>query len=116
MNARSTTWRLDGRPVRVTSLGKPYWPEDGLTKGDLLAYYREMSPVLLPYCAGRPATIRVFPRGIHGVSYYRRDFPGRVGPGLRTVEYRTTTDAHVLHALLIDDAAGLVSLANSGAV
>ena len=115
MPASSTTWTLAEREVRVTSLDKPYWPDDGLTKGDLLAYYREMAPVLQPYFAERPVTPRVFPRGIDGVSYYRRERPAKAPEWLRGVEYETATDGHRIQVVLVDDAAGLIWLANSGA-
>ena len=116
MPGSSTTWTLAGRQVRITSPDKPYWPDDGLTKGDLLAYYRDVAPVLLPYCAGRPVTLRVFPDDIHGDSYYRRERPDHAPPWLRSADYQTATDGHLIHALLVDDAAGLVWLANAGAI
>jgi hypothetical protein len=55
MATKSSTWEAAGRSVRVTNLDRVYWPEDGFTKGDLLAYYRDVAPVLLPYIADRPA-------------------------------------------------------------
>jgi bifunctional non-homologous end joining protein LigD len=100
----------------VTSLGRVYWPEDALTKGDLLAYYRDLAPVLLPYCAGRPVTARVYPRGIQGPGYYRREIPDTAPDWLRSVEYQAATDGHAVHVLLVDDAAGLLWLANTGAI
>ncbi len=112
----ATTWDLGGRAVRVTSLDKPYWPEDGITKGDLLAYYREIAPTLLPYLAERPVTTKVYPRGIAGPAYYRRERPDTAPNWLRGVEYETATDRHRLTTLLVDDAAGLVWLANAGGI
>jgi bifunctional non-homologous end joining protein LigD len=116
MPSSGTTWTLAGREVRVTSLDRPYWPDDGLTKGDLLGYYREMAPVLLPHIAERPVTPRVFPRGIDGSSYYRRERPEKAPDWLRGAEYETATDGHRIRVLLVDDEAGLIWLANSGAI
>ena len=116
MAASATTWELAGRQIRVTSLTRLYWPADGLSKGDLLTYYRELAPVLLPYLAERPVTPRVFPRGIDGLSYYRRERPEQGPDWLRGAEYQTATDGHRIQVLLIDDAAGLIWLANSGAI
>src|ERR671928_2188919 len=116
MAASATTWRLDGRSVRVTNLDKPYWPEDGLTKGDLLAYYRDLAPLLLPYFADRPVTLRVFPNGIHGFSHYRRERPDNAPAWIRSVDYETATDRHRIQAFVIDDAAGLIWVANTGAI
>ena len=116
MASSSTTWKLAGRQVRVTSLEKPYWPADGLRKGDLLTYYRDMAPVLLPYLADRPITPVVYPRGITGPRYYRRERPDSAPDWVRSAAYQTATDQHLLQVLLIDDEAGLIWLANSGAI
>lgn len=116
MAARATTWTVDGRQVRVTSLDKPYWPEDGLSKGDLLAYYRELAPVMRPYFAGRPVTGRVFPRGIHGPGYYRREIPENAPAWIGSADYQAATDGHPVRVLLAEDGAGLLWLANTGAI
>ena len=116
MPSTATTWDLAGREVRVTSLDRPYWPEDSLTKGDMLAYYRELAPVLLPYLEDRPVTPVVYPRGIAGPKYYRRERPDTAPDWVRSAEYQTATDKHLIQVLLIDDEAGLIWLANSGAI
>jgi bifunctional non-homologous end joining protein LigD len=116
MPATGTRWQLDGHSVRVSSLDRPYWPDDGLTKGDLLAYYRDLAPVLLPYFEDRPVTARLFPRGITGPSHYRREIPETAPDWVRSAEYHAATDGHAVRVLLVDDAAGLVWLANSGAI
>jgi bifunctional non-homologous end joining protein LigD len=112
----STTWRLGGREVRVTSLDKSYWPQDGLTKGDLLAYDRDMAPVMLPYFAGHPVTLRVFPEGIDGESFYQRDLAERTPGWMRHVDYAVQSRERTIQLPLIDDAAGLVWFANEGSI
>jgi bifunctional non-homologous end joining protein LigD len=116
MATKSSTWEAAGRSVRVTNLDRVYWPEDGFTKGDLLAYYRDVAPVLLPYIADRPVTLRVFPQGIHGYGHWRRDRPDNAPGWIRRAEYQTATDGHSLDAVVIDDAAGLIWSANSGGI
>lgn len=116
MALSATTWTLAGRTVRVTSLERPYWPEDGLTKGELLGYYREMAPVLLPYFSGRPVTPVVYPRGVNGPKYYRRERPDTAPDWVRSAAYQTATDQHEIQVLLVDDEAGLIWLANTGAI
>lgn len=109
-------WRVNGHRVRVSSLDRVYWPDDGLTKGDLLSYYREVADVILPYLRDRPVTLRVFPRGIEAAGYYRRNRPPRAPAWLRSVAHRTESEGDLMEALLIDDAAGLLWLANRGAI
>jgi len=116
MPAETTNWDVAGRTVQVSSLDTVYWPDDGLTKGDLLAYYREIAPVMLPYLRDRPLTLRVFPKGINGSGYYRRERPPKAPDWLRGADYQTATDRHTLRTLLIDDAAGLIWCANTGAI
>ena len=111
-----TEWKVGERAVRVTSLDRPYWPEDGVTKGDLLGYYRDLAPVLLPYFVGRPVTVKVFPRGIHGPAIYRREIPDNAPSWLQSADYAAATDGHTLKVLLVEDAAGLIWLANTGAI
>jgi bifunctional non-homologous end joining protein LigD len=102
--------------VAVSHLDKVYWPADGLTKNDLLGYYRQVAPVLLPYCAGRPVTVRIYPNGMTGFSYYRRDRPDKAPDWLRAVSYKLETTGTVSQMMLVEDSAGLIWLANQGAI
>ena len=56
--------RVGGRTVQVSSVGKPFFPDAGLVKGDLLAYYRDVAEVMLPYVHGRPLNLQRFPDGV----------------------------------------------------
>ncbi len=64
-----------GRELRLSNLDKPFWPEEGITKGDLLAYYRAIAPVLLPHLRDRPFTMRRYPDGAHGKAFFQKDAP-----------------------------------------
>ena len=109
-------WQVDGRVVEVKHLDKIFWPRDGLTKGDMLTYYREMGRVMVPYFRDRPVTLRIFPDGIHGFSFYRRDAPERAPSWIRQVDYKPKTAARVIQLPLVDDVAGLIWLANKGSI
>lgn len=58
--------------VRVSNRDKIFWPEDGLTKGDLVDYYRQIAPFLLPYLEDRPVVLTRYPDGIHGKSFFQK--------------------------------------------
>ncbi len=116
MNAPTETWQLGSQAVQVSHLEKVYWPQTGFTKGDLLRYYRQIAPVALPYFKDRPVTLRVYPQGIEGVSYYLRDCPGEAPDWLRRVQYQPRTVNHPVPLPLIDTAAGLLWFANQGAI
>jgi bifunctional non-homologous end joining protein LigD len=62
----------DGARVGVTNLAKPFWPALKLTKGDLLRYYVEVSPLILPALADRPLVMKRFPNGVAGKAFYQQ--------------------------------------------
>ncbi len=75
----------DGSTLDVTNLGKVFWPDEKITKGDLLRYYTQISPFLLPVVADRPLVMRRFPNGVKGKAFYQQKVPDeiKVPPGVR---------------------------------
>ena len=61
-----------GHKLRVTNLSKLFWPALKITKGDLLRYYAEVAPMILPVVADRPMVMRRFPNGIAGPAFYQQ--------------------------------------------
>jgi bifunctional non-homologous end joining protein LigD len=116
MNDAAETWHLDNQTVQVTHLDKVYWPQTGFTKGEVLDYYRQIASVLLPYLKDRPVTLRMYPQGVEGTSYYLRDCPADAPEWLRQVPYQPKTVNHPVPLPLIDTAAGLLWFANQGAI
>jgi len=70
-----TALQQAGLRVELTNLDKVFWPEKGYTKGDLIEYYMKIGPVILPHLRDRPVTLRRFPNGIRGESFYQKDYP-----------------------------------------
>ncbi|NLE73096.1 MAG: hypothetical protein GX604_00460 [Actinobacteria bacterium] len=107
---------LSGRMLRLTNTDRVYFPAAGLTKGHLLHYYREVAPFFLPHLRNRPLSLERFPEGVDAPSFYQKNAPAFFPSWLRTfpIEYRRARkiDRHVL----VDDAAGLVYLANLGTI
>ncbi|MEA2624444.1 MAG: bifunctional non-ous end joining protein LigD [Candidatus Binatota bacterium] len=66
---------LGGRTVRLTNLHKPFWPELGITKGDLLQYYTDVSTVLLPHLRDRAMVMKRYPNGAHGEHFFMKRAP-----------------------------------------
>src|SRR5213596_4391802 len=73
------------REVKFSNLDKVFWPEEGYTKGNLIEYYRSMSPWLLSYLKDRPVVLTRFPDGINGKSFYQKDAPGFVPDWIQTI-------------------------------
>jgi bifunctional non-homologous end joining protein LigD len=67
---------VDGRRLALTNLDKVLFPQGGFTKGELITYYAETAPVLLPHLAGKPVTTRRFPDGVDGVSWHQNECSG----------------------------------------
>lgn len=116
METVSATWNIAGRQVIISQLGKVFWPGEELTKEDLLAYYREIAPVMLPHLAGRPVTMRVFPDGIGAPGHYRRSRPENAPGWIDSVTYRPERDGRPLDAVLVENEASLIWLANAGSI
>ncbi len=74
----SDVLRKGKRELRLSNLDKPFWPEEGITKGDLLAYYQAVAPVLVPHLKGRPFTMRRYPDGAHGKAFFQKDAPSHM--------------------------------------
>ena len=77
--------RKGKRTLRLSNLDKPFWPDEGITKGDLLAFYRDVAPVLLPHLRDRPFTMRRYPDGAFGKSFFQKDKPQGMPDWIQTV-------------------------------
>jgi bifunctional non-homologous end joining protein LigD len=104
------------RALNLTNLKKVFWPADGITKGDLIAYYRDVAPALLPYLVDRPVVITRFPDGIDGKWFYQKDLPDWAPQWLRTVTLWSDHSQREIHYVLVDDADGLAYLANLASI
>jgi bifunctional non-homologous end joining protein LigD len=103
-------------PVEVSHPGKVFFPRDGLTKGDLVAYYRAIAPAMLPLLRDRPVVMTRFPDGIDGKSFFQKDAPRWRPAWLRTVTVHSDDSDRDLELALLDDAEGLAWVANLGTI
>jgi bifunctional non-homologous end joining protein LigD len=100
----------------LTNLNKIYWPDEGLTKGDLIAYYRAMAPYLLPHLRGRPESLNRHPSGITGPNFFQKDLTGYVPRWVKTERVYSESSAKTIHYALCEDEATLLYLANLGCI
>ncbi len=73
----------NGDRLRVTNLGKVFWPALGITKGELLRYYAEVAPLVLPAVDDRPLVMKRFPNGVDKKAFYQQRHPDPVPAGVR---------------------------------
>lgn len=76
---------VDGRRMRVSNLDKILYPHVGFTKGEVLDYYARVAPVLLPHVKDRPLTLKRYPNGVEGKSFFEKDVSRHAPDWVRTV-------------------------------
>jgi bifunctional non-homologous end joining protein LigD len=110
-------WRMvaDGRELRLSNLDKPYWPDEGITKGDLLTYYYNVAPVLLPHLRDRPLTMLRMPNGITGQSFYEKRVPAHAPKWLPTASV-PGEDGKPVDMVMAQDLACLLYVVNLGCI
>jgi bifunctional non-homologous end joining protein LigD len=108
--------KINGYELKFTNLSKVYWPEEGFTKRDMLNYYYQVAPVMLPYVKDRPQTLNRFPNGINGKSFYQKDVTGKVPSWLETYPYFSEGDQRQKHFLVCTDEASLLYIAGMGCI
>jgi DNA ligase D-like protein (predicted ligase)/DNA ligase D-like protein (predicted polymerase)/DNA ligase D-like protein (predicted 3'-phosphoesterase) len=116
---RGEAWWLTvaGRELRLSNLTKVFWPEEGYTKGDLLAYYFNVADRIVPYLAGRPLTMKRMPDGIDGDFFYEKSAPSHTPDWLgRCPVPSEDAKGGVIDYLTIADPAGLLYVANLGCI
>ena len=104
------------RRVKLTNLDKVYWPAEGYTKGDLIAYYESVADVLLPYLADRPVHMNRYPDGIDGKNFYQRQAKEDTPDWVRKVMIASDSKGEEQRQLICDDRDTLLWLANQGSI
>lgn len=112
MNERITT-EIDGVTLTLSNLDKPLFPS-GFTKGELINYYVEISPVLLPHLRGRALTRVRFPNGTASESFYEKNAPGGTPEFVETID--VATSAGTVSYVTATQRADLAWLANLAAI
>lgn len=72
MAKASTTLQVGAHDIEVTSPNKLLFPGERITKAELVAYYRDVAPFMVPHLAGRPLTLHCFPSGIEARGYFQK--------------------------------------------
>jgi bifunctional non-homologous end joining protein LigD len=116
-----TEIRVGKRVLKLSNLDKVFFPDDGITKGDLLAYYRAVAPVVLPHVQRRPFTMKRYPDGISGGFFFQKDAPVHMPDWIPTREFEVSTREsprrrRKIRAPLVDDELALLWMVNMGCI
>jgi bifunctional non-homologous end joining protein LigD len=108
--------KINGHELKFANLSKIYWPDEGYTKRDMLNYYYQVTPYMLPYMKDRPQTLNRFPNGIYGESFYQKDVTGKVPSWIKKYKYFTEGDQREKHFMVCTDEASLLYIASLGCI
>jgi bifunctional non-homologous end joining protein LigD len=109
------------RKLELSNLEKVFWPEDGITKGELIDYYRAVAPVLVPHLKNRPFTMRRYPDGIAGKAFFQKDAPSHMPDWIPTFRALVSTRSRPpekkwVDFPLVNDELALLWMVNMGCI
>jgi bifunctional non-homologous end joining protein LigD len=107
---------IQGHDLKFTNLSKIFWPAEGLTKRDMINYYYQVAPFMLPYMKDRPQILNRHPNGIEGKSFYQKDVKGKAPGWIQTFPYYSFMDQRDKEFLVCTDEASLLYIASLGAI
>lgn len=111
----SHTLNVDGREVRLTNLDKVFWKEEGITKGDLIQYYADVAPYLLPHIRDRAMVMKRYPHGAAGEFFFMKRAPSPRPDWIRTCEIDHGSKG-IIDFPVIDDLPSLLWVINLGCI
>lgn len=107
---------VDQRRLTFTNLNKVYYPEEGYCKRDLINYYSQVADLILPYIRDRALSLRRYPDGIHGESFFQKAASEHFPDWLRLVPIYSAHNDAPTRFVVADDRAALLFLANLGCI
>jgi bifunctional non-homologous end joining protein LigD len=107
--------KVNGEELKFTNLSKVYWPKEKITKRDLINYYYQAAPFILPYLKNRPQSLNRFPNGINGESFYQKNVTGKVPGWIETFPYHSSVDGDK-NFLVVSNEASLLYVVSLGCI
>jgi bifunctional non-homologous end joining protein LigD len=114
--AETVTIELDGKRLRFSNLNKVYFPESGITKRNLLAYYYRMADFILPFLRNRALVLRRYPDGIKGQAFFQKDLREGLPEWFKTVPIDSEKKGEAIHYATANDSASLLFLTGLGCI
>ena len=107
---------IGGKKVSLTNLTKLYWPDDGFTKGDLIAYYESIYKYIGKYLKDRPESLRRNPNGIKDDGFFHKDAGGDAPEWVDTYKMYSESADKEIEYIVCNNKATLVYMANMGCI
>jgi DNA ligase D-like protein (predicted polymerase)/DNA ligase D-like protein (predicted 3'-phosphoesterase) len=110
------TVKVAGHEFTFQHLSKIFWPKEKYTKRDLLNYYYQVAPYILPYLKNRPQSLNRHPNGITGPGFYQKNVSGKVPEWITTFPYHSAEDPEEKEFLVCTDEASLMYMISLGCI
>jgi bifunctional non-homologous end joining protein LigD len=114
--AESLRLQVDGRTLALTHLNKVYFPESGIRKRDLLAYYYRIADHVLPFLKDRPLVMRRYPNGIEEKSFFQKEAPESIPDWIKRARVYSDERGGEMDYVMAQDRASLLFLTNLGCI
>lgn len=112
----SYTLKVDRHSITITNPDRILFPQDKLTKLDLINYYHEIAPIMIPHMHGRPVSMQRFPEGINHEGFYQKDAGDYFPAWIKRQEMETEEGNKIVHYVVCNNAATLVYLAQQAVI
>lgn len=110
--SKKTILKVEGKDLAVSNLEKVLWPKAGFTKGEMIHYYIEIAPFLLPHLKDRPLTMKRYPNGVEGEFFYEKNCPSHRPKWVKTASVWSEGNQREMQYCLAQDLPTLVWAAN----
>lgn len=114
--SNDTSITVGGHTVDISNPDKVFFPDEGITKGDLIDYYLKIAETMLPYLSDRPLSLQRFPDGIQEEGFYQKEAPDYFPDWIHRTQIKVKEDGRAQPQVVVDDAATLAYLADQGVV
>jgi bifunctional non-homologous end joining protein LigD len=108
--------KINNHDLKFTNLSKIFWPQENIVKRDMLNYYYQVAPYILPYLKDRPQSLNRFPNGITKPGFYQKDVTGKVPDWVDLFPYKSNDEEEEKNYMLCNDEAALLLMVNLGAI
>ena len=107
---------VDGKELKLTNLDKVLYPKVGFTKGEMVDYYARIAEVMVPHLKGRPVTLRRFPEGVDGGSFFEKRCPKHRPKWVKTARMQAGPKAGYIDFCVCDGRPTLIWMAQLAAI
>lgn len=108
--------KVNSKELKFTNLDKLFWPKEKIEKRDLINFYYQIAPFILPYLKNRPQSLNRHPDGYAGKSFYQKDVTGKVPDWVEKYPYRSADEDIDKNFMIANDEASLLLMVNLGCI